>query len=45
MISLWSGANLNCLNYSQNLVMTPRGSHCQEGLTDWPTVNCKVTQT
>jgi hypothetical protein len=25
---------LNCLNYSQNLVMSPTGARCQDGLTD-----------
>jgi hypothetical protein len=29
--------NRNCLDYSQNLVMSPRGAQCQGGPTDWPT--------
>jgi hypothetical protein len=24
----------NCLDYSQNLVRSPRGAQCQDGLTD-----------
>jgi hypothetical protein len=35
----------NCLDSSQNLVMSPRGAHCQNGRTDWATVSCKVTLT
>jgi hypothetical protein len=26
--------NRNCLDYTQNLVMSPRGAQCQDGLTD-----------
>jgi hypothetical protein len=32
----------NCLDYSQNLVMSPRGAECQDRLM---TVTCKVTLT
>jgi len=32
-----------CLDYSQNLFMSPRGAQLQDVRTDWPTVKCKVT--
>jgi len=37
--------NRNSLDYSQNLVMSPKGDQCQDGLTDRPTVGRKVTLT
>jgi hypothetical protein len=27
--------NHNCLQYNQNLVVSPRGAQRQDGLTDW----------
>jgi len=34
---------LSCLDYSQNLVMSPTGAQRQDWLTDRPTVSSKIT--
>jgi len=37
--------NRNCLDYSQNLVMSPGGAKCYDWRTDWLSFSCKVTLT
>jgi hypothetical protein len=36
--------NTACLDYSQNLAMSPIGAQCQDGLTDRPTDRLTVSK-